>query len=1011
MSFSKAKIQRFNELGNDAPPPGAYDPKFDGKVKGAIIEKSDRFLDNKSISSADCSTSTVSGKSNATNSLFRVPQLPTKRLVVTKLTGLSRTKLNNSKSVIKNSNMKYASNQQLADLQVECLNKDKTIQEHERHIEEMKEDIRKLEVELEELRKKQDEIETQHVKDIEAMTKLHEDIINGYDDKHQTEMQRLHFQLLEISEEMKGEIPEQKNIEVELESVTDELSKGVKKMELEMFAKKEESKIKVETLERHIAELVNALKIVKHKLYIQIELLQKEKNQFDVCVANLTQERSHLESKLETRQNVILELQAQLSALQYELDELRAEYQKLTNNYMKQISDLTDKHKREIEHLKNDFVKEKEELLMQNEIYKTHESNMKTMVNKLEETNCSLVTDLKNLEKRHKDVTQRLQEVQNELKLSNEKHVSIIEKYKKDINDMKKAQAEKTLKQERILRDAADEYLKELDTLNMMKDRQIKEVKEISAKKIEEETVRIMKQAQEMIEKAEADNRDMLIACRNESKEQVKKMIVECDAKVSRLHVNTMFEETRSTVEEEMRLANERYKICLAHMETERIALDEKLLQKDAEITKLSMILEELRSSVETQASFSQSLQAELDKAESELAEKRQELRTLKDYIRTETAEMVAKKKRFEVIMIENQASVAALTDRLAQSNAEVERLQDEMKRSENNIHEHKELLNTMRNNSQIVHKQVETFMQNLDSHRELIEQHQLDNLSQLDSMKIILEKKIEFIKKTAADEIARLANDAKWQSVLNNELKSQVEQMSTKIIEAQNALLKLEEQNDAKDIDISRLELANKKLLEQLKSRDEALEENKQFLQEEATRYKSIIDKANSQIEKLSEKIKQLEKTEATAKETTLLLKKERIRWESSENALVQQLNEERTRRETAEEEVKKYITLSDDLKKDYEEFAERCADIIGHQNPKQRIKHVVRLKDKNCELEQELRTKTRLVEQQQKIIEKLKAEEKRSHWKGKENVGMVHSTPISSPHKALTPLRDRND
>jgi len=65
--------------------------------------------------------------------------------------------------------MKYESNQQLADLQVECLNKDKTIQEHEKHIEDMKDEIRKLEIELEELRKKQNEIETQHMKDIETM--------------------------------------------------------------------------------------------------------------------------------------------------------------------------------------------------------------------------------------------------------------------------------------------------------------------------------------------------------------------------------------------------------------------------------------------------------------------------------------------------------------------------------------------------------------------------------------------------------------------------------------------------------------------------------------------------------------------------------------------------------------------------------------------------------------------------------------------------------------------------
>lgn len=69
----------------------------------------------------------------------------------------------------KNQNMKYESDQQLADLQVECVNKDKTIQEHERHIEEMKEDVRKLEAEIAELHKKQNEMEMQHTEDIEAM--------------------------------------------------------------------------------------------------------------------------------------------------------------------------------------------------------------------------------------------------------------------------------------------------------------------------------------------------------------------------------------------------------------------------------------------------------------------------------------------------------------------------------------------------------------------------------------------------------------------------------------------------------------------------------------------------------------------------------------------------------------------------------------------------------------------------------------------------------------------------
>lgn len=64
-----------------------------------------------------------------------------------------------------------------------------------------------------------------------------------------------------------------------------------------------------------------------------------------------------------------------------------------------------------------------------------------------------------------------------------------------------------------------------------------------------------------------------------------------------------------------------------------------------------------------------------------------------------------------------------------------------------------------------------------------------------------------------------------------------------------------------------------------------------------------------------------------------------------------------------------------------------------------------------KDNDLFQEVRAKIKIIEQQQKTIEKLKAEEKRSCWKGKENVGMVHSTPLASPHKTLTPLRSRND
>ncbi|KAL0100998.1 hypothetical protein PUN28_019419 [Cardiocondyla obscurior] len=59
------------------------------------------------------------------------------------------------------------------------------------------------------------------------------------------------------------------------------------------------------------------------------------------------------------------------------------------------------------------------------------------------------------------------------------------------------------------------------------KNKEIKEVKQISSKKIEEETEQIMKHAQKLIDKAETDKQGALIAFRTESTKQVKKMIIE----------------------------------------------------------------------------------------------------------------------------------------------------------------------------------------------------------------------------------------------------------------------------------------------------------------------------------------------------------------------------------------------------------------------------------------------------------------------------------------------------
>ena len=56
---------------DDVPPPGAYDPKFGSKVKGFVIEKSERFHDSKSVGSAEGNVTICSKHANNVAASFR----------------------------------------------------------------------------------------------------------------------------------------------------------------------------------------------------------------------------------------------------------------------------------------------------------------------------------------------------------------------------------------------------------------------------------------------------------------------------------------------------------------------------------------------------------------------------------------------------------------------------------------------------------------------------------------------------------------------------------------------------------------------------------------------------------------------------------------------------------------------------------------------------------------------------------------------------------------------------
>ncbi|XP_050494605.1 unconventional myosin-XVIIIa-like [Bombus huntii] len=128
---------------------GAHDPKLNNKIKGFVTEKLERFHDNKSIACAECSVSMCTKNASNVTITFRTPQAPRKHNQ-DQTRSSSKVKLRELITA-NDQKLNYDPEHQLADLQVECSDKDRTTQELEKHIEDMKEEVQKLELQHDEV--------------------------------------------------------------------------------------------------------------------------------------------------------------------------------------------------------------------------------------------------------------------------------------------------------------------------------------------------------------------------------------------------------------------------------------------------------------------------------------------------------------------------------------------------------------------------------------------------------------------------------------------------------------------------------------------------------------------------------------------------------------------------------------------------------------------------------------------------------------------------------------------
>nr|CAD7394272.1 unnamed protein product [Timema cristinae] len=309
-----------------APPPGAYDPKHESKVKGAVMEKSGRFVEPKiSTSSGETvsNASTCSGKSASHLPVFRTPQPPRKLLV--KQASHPKIKLC-PESIDKSENNTNDLSKEMYDaLVVDRNNKDATIHELEAHIDELTSKVKVLEEEIQTLKECN-----------ESVSKLKEDLEN-VNSKNKEGLLEIERQTCSVFA-MAGKLCSAEYAFTNKECTESSNSEKINQVLIYQH-ENGELKTQIEALQESVKALneckeeVNVLKSVNQALtedFLKLkEFSEENKVANEKEIVELTRVKVELETKLGTKQELILMLQGELSAAELDLEECRSETERL----------------------------------------------------------------------------------------------------------------------------------------------------------------------------------------------------------------------------------------------------------------------------------------------------------------------------------------------------------------------------------------------------------------------------------------------------------------------------------------------------------------------------------------------------------------------------------------------------------------------------------------------------------------------------------------------------------
>ncbi|NWW46886.1 HMMR protein, partial [Pedionomus torquatus] len=476
-------------------------------------------------------------------------------------------------------------------------------------------------------------------------------------------------------------------------------------------------------------------------------------------------------------------------------------------------------------------------------------------------------------------------------------------------------------------------------------------------------------------------------------------------------------EKTALAKQEDMEMKLQEVQRSLEHSKGKVAQLEEKLcatkrekVEEKSDTEKLLEYITELSSVAETVEKY------KLDVAQMEemLTKKDQDIGILKDTLKTkeEASSKLIKElnEKCDLLQQEKEKEMSDSREKLLNMNAEIEDLKKKMGLEEQEhqrlLQKHEEMISQLqqeKESSASMHHKFLEFQDEVTSERHLLEEELNEVMNELNKLHV-KEKKAENLVKRLEQEIRSQASEISQMEVKLKGKNAELEQINEK---HGNAVLQIQEEhrNTLHELgktvaefesykkttaeEICSLKLENSSLQEEVANLKKISQDNLQLLEEAEYAKNEVKEECARMLSEVQTKFALKEAETERTKESCLAQVKEEL--EKQMEDLKRELEVERSRKiinedvtSSLKEELKTWRNLYEELhnktkpfqqqldafeaeknallnehgaaQEELNKLSDAYAKLLGHQNQKQKIKHVMKLKEENSKLKQDV-------------------------------------------------------